>query len=77
MLTENASKIQQKYLGAKGLIVLIAVMNMFVPLSIDLYLPGTADDRYRICCDTFDGQFDAGQFFLLFRSGDSAVWAGK
>lgn len=33
MLTENASKIQQKYLGAKGLIVLIAVMNMFVPLS--------------------------------------------
>lgn len=39
MLTENASKIQQKYLGAKGLIVLIAVMNMFVPLSIDLYLP--------------------------------------
>lgn len=75
MLTENASKIQQKYLGAKGLIVLIAVMNMFVPLSIDLYLP--ADDRYRICCDTFDGQFDAGQFFLLFRSGDSAVWAGK
>lgn len=39
MLTENASKIQQKYLGAKGLILLIAVMNMFVPLSIDLYLP--------------------------------------
>ena len=31
MLTENASKIQQKYLGAKGLIVLIAMMNMFVP----------------------------------------------
>ena len=28
MLTENASKIQQKYLGAKGLIVLIAVMNL-------------------------------------------------
>lgn len=39
MLTENASKIQQKYLGAKGLIVLIAVMNMFVPLSI-VYICG-------------------------------------
>lgn len=76
MLTENASKIQQKYLGAKGLIVLIAVMNMFVPLSIDLYLPALPTNRYRICCDTFDGQFDAGQFFLLFRSGYSAVWAG-
>lgn len=39
MLTENTSKINQKYLGTKGLIVMIAVMNMFVPLSIDLYLP--------------------------------------
>lgn len=29
----------QKYLGKFGLIVMIAVMNMFVPLSIDMYLP--------------------------------------
>ncbi|AWI05657.1 Bcr/CflA family efflux MFS transporter [Clostridium drakei] len=29
----------QKYLGVKGLIIFIAVMNMFIPLSIDLYLP--------------------------------------
>jgi len=33
MLTE------QKYLGKTGTIIFIAVMNMFVPLSIDMYLP--------------------------------------
>lgn len=29
----------QKYLGNKGLIAFISLMNMFIPLSIDLYLP--------------------------------------
>jgi DHA1 family bicyclomycin/chloramphenicol resistance-like MFS transporter len=29
----------QKYLGSKGLIMFIALMGMFIPLSIDLYLP--------------------------------------
>lgn len=31
--------IKQKYLKTKGLICLIAVMNMVVPLSLDMYLP--------------------------------------
>ncbi len=30
---------KQKFLKVKGLIVLIAVMNMIVPLSLDMYLP--------------------------------------
>lgn len=30
---------QQKYLGSKGLVVLIAMLSAFVPLSTDLYLP--------------------------------------
>lgn len=29
----------QKYLGVKGLILFISLMGMFIPLSIDLYLP--------------------------------------
>ena len=29
----------QKYLGDRGLIVLIALLSAFVPLSTDLYLP--------------------------------------
>lgn len=31
--------IPQKYLGPKGLILFISLMGMFIPLSIDLYLP--------------------------------------
>ena len=30
---------QQKFLGRRGLIIYISVMNMFVPVSTDLYLP--------------------------------------
>ncbi|SHK43588.1 MFS transporter, DHA1 family, bicyclomycin/chloramphenicol resistance protein [Clostridium cavendishii DSM 21758] len=29
----------QKYLGTKGLVLFISLMGMFIPLSIDLYLP--------------------------------------
>ncbi len=29
----------QKYLGDRGLVVLIALLSAFVPLSTDLYLP--------------------------------------
>lgn len=37
---ENTNQINnQKYLGKKGLIAFIALMNMFIPLSTDLYLP--------------------------------------
>jgi MFS transporter, DHA1 family, multidrug resistance protein len=32
-------QVKQKYLGAKGLVVLIALLSAFVPLSTDLYLP--------------------------------------
>jgi DHA1 family bicyclomycin/chloramphenicol resistance-like MFS transporter len=31
--------VKQKYLGSKGLIILIAMLSAFVPLSTDLYLP--------------------------------------
>ena len=34
---ENVEK--QKYLGKTGLVLFIAMMNMFIPLSTDLYLP--------------------------------------
>jgi DHA1 family bicyclomycin/chloramphenicol resistance-like MFS transporter len=35
----NRDRKSQKYLGDKGLIVLIALLSAFVPLSTDLYLP--------------------------------------
>lgn len=35
----NALLKPQSYLGSKGLIIFISLMGMFIPLSIDLYLP--------------------------------------
>ncbi|HWR56855.1 MAG TPA: multidrug effflux MFS transporter [Negativicutes bacterium] len=35
----TSDTIKQKYLGNKGFILFIALMNMFIPLSTDLYLP--------------------------------------
>lgn len=37
--TSSITAPQQKYLGSKGLIALIALLSAFVPLSTDLYLP--------------------------------------
>ena len=33
------SQVKQKHLGAKGLVILLALLSAFVPLSTDLYLP--------------------------------------
>lgn len=69
MLTENASKIQQKYLGAKGLIVLIAVMNMFVPLSIDLYLPALPTIGIEFAVTPLMVNLTLVSFFFFFAVG--------
>lgn len=69
MLTENASKIQQKYLGAKGLIVLIAVMNMFVPLSIDLYLPALPTISIEFAATPLMVNLTLVSFFFFFAVG--------
>ncbi|MGI5892145.1 MAG: multidrug effflux MFS transporter [Bacillota bacterium] len=39
LLDINQVQYRQKYLGQKGLIAFIALLNMFVPISTDLYLP--------------------------------------
>jgi len=36
---QSTSQPRQKYLGPRGLIVLITLLSAFVPLSTDLYLP--------------------------------------
>lgn len=69
MLTENASKIQQKYLGAKGLILLIAVMNMFVPLSIDLYLPALPTIGIEFAATPLMVNLTLVSFFFFFAVG--------
>ncbi len=53
---------KQKYLGTKGLIVFIAILSAFVPLSTDLYLPAlpgmsayfaTSADRINLTLSAF------------------------
>ena len=38
---------KQKFLGKAGLIFFITLMNMFIPLSTDLYLPALPTDVYK------------------------------
>jgi DHA1 family bicyclomycin/chloramphenicol resistance-like MFS transporter len=55
-------QVQQKYLGARGLIILIALLSAFIPLSTDLYLPalpemgtffGTSTERINLTLTAF------------------------
>lgn len=64
---ENLKK--QKFLGKKGMILFITLMNMFIPLSMDLYLPALP---------TMSSHFDASaslvnltlvSFFFFFAFG--------
>ena len=65
---ENIKK--QKFLGKKGMVLFITLMNMFIPLSTDLYLPALP---------TMSTHFDASaslvnltlvSFFFFFASMD-------
>lgn len=69
MVKENASQINQKYLGEKGLIVLIAVMNMFVPLSIDLYLPALPTIGIEFVTTPLMVNLTLVSFFFFFAVG--------
>ena len=64
---------KQKYLGATGLIILIALLSAFIPLSTDLYLPalpgmsayfGVSADRINLTLTTF---------FIFFAMG-TLLW---
>ncbi len=60
---------QQRYLGSKGLIVLIAFLSAFVPLSIDLYLPALPGmtDYFGVQADQVNLTLTA--FFIFYAIG--------
>jgi MFS transporter, DHA1 family, multidrug resistance protein len=68
---ENDSQIRtrQKYLGDRGLIVLIAVLSAFVPLSTDLYLPALPGmgDYFNVSVDLTN--LTLILFFIFFSVG--------
>jgi MFS transporter, DHA1 family, multidrug resistance protein len=64
---------QQKYLGAKGLIVLIALLSAFVPLSTDLYLPALPGMSAQFQVPTDQINLTLTVFFICYSLG-TLIW---
>ena len=64
---ENIKK--QKFLGKNGLIVFITLMNMFIPLSTDLYLPALPTMSTYFGVSSALTNLNLSQLFLLLCSG--------
>jgi DHA1 family bicyclomycin/chloramphenicol resistance-like MFS transporter len=66
---DNFPQTRQKYLGDRGLIILIAVLSAFVPLSTDLYLPALPGmgDYFGVSVDLTN--LTLLLFFIFFSAG--------
>jgi DHA1 family bicyclomycin/chloramphenicol resistance-like MFS transporter len=60
---------RQKYLGARGLIVLIALLSAFVPLSTDLYLPALPTMSKNLQAPVEQINLTLSAFFALYAVG--------
>ena len=67
------NQVKQRYLGANGLVILIAFLSAFVPLSIDLYLPALPgmSDYFGVGADRINLTLTA--FFVFYAFG-TLVW---
>src|SRR5512147_2709303 len=63
----------QKYLGSRGLIILIALLSAFVPLSTDLYLPALPTMSRNLQAPTAQISLTLSAFFVLYSVG-MLVW---
>jgi DHA1 family bicyclomycin/chloramphenicol resistance-like MFS transporter len=64
---------KQKYLGAKGLVVLIALLSAFVPLSTDMYLPALPGMSASFGVDAHSINLTLTAFFIFYALG-TLVW---
>src|SRR5512135_1196473 len=64
---------QQKYLGSRGLIILIALLSAFVPLSTDLYLPALPTMSKSLQARAEQINLTLSAFFVLYSVG-MLVW---
>ncbi|HWQ45562.1 MAG TPA: multidrug effflux MFS transporter [Longilinea sp.] len=64
---------KQKILGVKGLVILIALLSAFVPLSTDLYLPALPgmSDFFGVSADRINLTLTA---FMVFYALGTLVW---
>ncbi len=65
----NALASGQKYLGKIGLILYIALMNMFIPLSTDLYLPALPNMNLYFGSTTGITNLTLSVFFACYATG--------
>ncbi|AFM00208.1 MULTISPECIES: multidrug effflux MFS transporter [Desulfitobacterium] len=63
----------QKHLGRKGLIAFIVLMNMFIPLSMDLYLPALPTMNEYFGSSAAITNLTLSLFFLFYAAG-ILVW---
>ncbi len=73
MPSVTLSRPQQKYLRPNGLIVLIALLSAFVPLSTDLYLPALPgmSEHFQVPVDQINLTLTA---FFIFYSLGTLIW---
>ncbi|WP_203457138.1 multidrug effflux MFS transporter [Paenibacillus tepidiphilus] len=67
MEIQPASK--QKYLGSTGIIAFIALMNMFIPLSTDLYLPALPKMSQYFQSNPAVTNLTLSVFFIFYAAG--------
>lgn len=61
--------IKQKYLGSTGLIAFISLMNMFIPLSTDLYLPALPKMSTYFQSSSAITNLTLSVFFIFYAAG--------
>lgn len=66
-------QVVQKYLGRKGLIAYIVLMNMFIPLSTDLYLPALPTMNQNFGSSSTVTNLTLSAFFICYAIG-ILVW---
>ena len=71
--TQLPQETHQKYLHARGLIILIALLSAFVPLSTDLYLPALPVMGKNLQAPTEQINLTLSAFFVLYSVG-MLVW---
>lgn len=68
-ISNQSPATKQVYLGNKGLIIFVAIMNMFIPLSTDMYLPALPNMSSYFGSSSAIINLTLSLFFLFYSIG--------
>ncbi|HEX3027722.1 MAG TPA: multidrug effflux MFS transporter [Clostridia bacterium] len=68
-ISNQSPTAKQVYLGNKGLIIFVAIMNMFIPLSTDMYLPALPNMSSYFGSSSAITNLTLSLFFLFYSIG--------